>query len=310
MKKSYDLYQIKAFNELYLIDKIKNSNIKIANFHKIDEYTYSFESNFYNRKKIKKYFPSAKLIYSKGIFSFLKFLIIEKITLISIIIASFFFIFLSTRVWDVKINGTYQEINASIIRQLEDFKIKKGAMKPNFKKLKEIENELYTNNEKQIEWIELTIKGSRLYVNYVKRRIAPEIKDTKGKLYASKDGIIAKINISKGNVLVKENQFVRKGDLLVDDRLLSSNNEDVYLGTSGEIYAYTWYIVETQYKTEVSDPVDMFEEAKNECLNKIYPEISTNEEIIKENILHYYVKDNIISIKIHFTLLEMIGEEV
>lgn len=310
MKKSYDLYQIKAFNELYLIDKIKNSNIKIANFHKIDEYTYSFESNFYNRKKIKKYFSSAKLIYSKGIFSFLKFLIIEKITLISIIIASFFFIFLSTRVWDVKINGTYQEINASIIRQLEDFKIKKGAMKPNFKKLKEIENELYTNNEKQIEWIELTIKGSRLYVNYVKRRIAPEIKDTKGKLYASKDGIIAKINISKGNVLVKENQFVRKGDLLVDDRLLSSNNEDVYLGTSGEIYAYTWYIVETQYKTEVSDPVDMFEEAKNECLNKIYPEISTNEEIIKENILHYYVKDNIISIKIHFTLLEMIGEEV
>ncbi|MBE6124324.1 MAG: hypothetical protein E7184_02130 [Erysipelotrichaceae bacterium] len=310
MKKFYDRYQISFFGELHLLDRLRISNIPFSNFHKIDDYTYIFESSFLNRKKIKKLFPSSKIIKSRGFLSFFRFLIIEKVTLISIIISSCFFIFLSSKIWDIKVKGNYQEINNSIIKELKTYNLKKGVLKPSFNYLKETENKVYNSLEEDIEWLELSLSGSVLYVNYVKRRTAPNIKETKGKLYASKDGVISKINILKGNVLVKENQFVRKGELLVDDILVNTNNEEIYLGTSGEVFAYTWYIVEVNYQTKLEDSLDIFNEARDQSLEKIRLELSPNERIIKENVLHYNVNDNIISIKIHFTLYESIGEEI
>ncbi len=310
MKKFYDLYRITSYNKLYLLDRLKNSSIQVRNFFQIDEYTFSFESSFINRRKIQKFFPYAKIVKSKGIFTFFRFLIVEKITLICIIISSCFFFFLSTKIWKIKIRGNYEIINQNILENLESFHLKQGSKKPNFTKLKQIENKIYEDMENEIEWLEFSLSGSVLYINYIKRRIAPEIKETKGKLYASKDGIISRIDISKGNVLVKENQYVRKGDLLVDDYLISSSNQEVYLGTSGNIYAYTWYLVDLSYQTSLNDEADIFLEAKEKSLQEIENKLSPNASVFKENILQYKQKDNIISIKIHFTFIEMIGEEI
>lgn len=310
MRKFYDLYIITSYNQLYLLDRLKNSSIQIRNFCQKDEYTFTFESSFINRRKIKKLFPYARIIKSKGIFTFFRFLIVEKITLISIIVASCFFFFLSTKIWKIKIRGNYEIINENILEELETFKIKQGSEKPTFAKLKQIENDIYENMENDIEWLEFSLSGSVLYINYIKRRIAPEIVETKGKLYASKDGIISKIDVLKGNVLVKENQYVRKGDLLVDDYLINSNNEEVYLGTSGNVYAYTWYLVDLSYQTSLNDDIDIFLEAMEKAFKEIENKLSPNASVFKENILQYKQKDNIISIKIHFTFIEMIGEEV
>ena len=43
--------------------------------------------------------------------------------------------------------------------------------------------------------------------------------------------------------MVKVNDYVKKGDLLVKDVVTTDQNEDVYVGTYGSVYAYTWYTV-------------------------------------------------------------------
>ena len=44
------------------------------------------------------------------------------------------------------------------------------------------------------------------------------------------------------------NDYVKEGDLLVKDVILTDYNEEIYIGTKGSVYAYTWYYITIEHK--------------------------------------------------------------
>ena len=128
----------------------------------------------------------------------------------------------------------------------------------------------------------------------------------KNDMYASKCGVIKSINISSGNVLVEPNEYVEEGQILVKSTITNSKGEEVYIGTQGRIYAYTWNIVEVEennYVNEVESYVALLEKAR-----RIVSHGFENEEKIdKEVILKYEVSENEMFLRIHYTCIENIA---
>jgi hypothetical protein len=127
--------------------------------------------------------------------------------------------------------------------------------------------------------------GAKINVNYKKRRKAFVVEDKKGSLYATKDGVVASFYLLSGVKQVKVYDYVKKGDLLVSDILLNTKDENVFIGTRGKVFAYTFYYVEVDTNLDLDYPSKqayLLDVARK----KVSVNLNSEEEYIQsENIL-------------------------
>ena len=87
-----------------------------------------------------------------------------------------------------------------------------------------------------------------------KKRRKVNLEEQKGNnIYASKDGVIKKFDISSGVKNVKVNQFVKKGDLLVSDTIVNNKEENIDIGTKGSVYASTYYFLDVSVNRNIEE---------------------------------------------------------
>ncbi len=111
-----------------------------------------------------------------------------------------------------------------------------------------IKNQMMTKFD-NIAWIGINIKGSRAYIE-VKERLDTPIRvdaDIPCDIVAAKDGVIRLLEVKEGQTLVKANEFVEKGDLLVSGVIDSKKIGMRYVHSFGEIYAETIYKKTKEY---------------------------------------------------------------
>ena len=122
--------------------------------------------------------------------------------------------------------------------------------------------------------------------------------------------MIKSFDLLSGEKVVDINDYVKKDDLLVKDILTTDYNEEVYIGTYGSVYAYTWYYVtlESKVSSNISH-ADLFANSMLMAKNQISKDFNDNEYIYEENVLQFNVKDNNMFLKIHFTCVEDIAKE-
>ena len=175
-----------------------------------------------------------------------------------------------------------------------------------------VEEKILYDLKDQIEWLEMRVNGSTLTVKFLKKRVSNPPILLNQSLYATKDGVIHSFDIKNGEKMVKVNDYVKKGDLLVKDVVTTDQNEDVYVGTYGSVYAYTWYTVDATYTlkdNEAYDEVDVFSTLLIESRAEVGKEITENESIEKENVIQFKKEGKIITMKVHFTCIEDITKE-
>ena len=93
-------------------------------------------------------------------------------------------------------------------------------------------------NNKQIAWASLNIEGSVLNVNISQTKGDNDNRSYPSNIKAGYDGVIKKINVTSGDVVVKTGDIVKKGDLLVSG-IIENANSTVFTDSSGEITALT-----------------------------------------------------------------------
>ena len=155
----------------------------------------------------------------------------------------------------------------------------------------------------KIEFFEIKRKGSLISVRYQKRRKSIALPNKTGKLYANKDGVVKMFDIKSGVKKVKENEYVRKGDLLVDDILETSNGNNVNIGTLGSVFAHTFYFINVSVKND-GDEANVFSLLLYLAKLEISKELSYGEKIIREQILSYNLDEEVSTMKIYYVLLE------
>ena len=101
-------------------------------------------------------------------------------------------------------------------------------------------------------------EGSVLFIKYTNSVGAKKVKKSFENIYASKDGVIQNIDVSSGNIMVKVNDYVKKGDLLVSNTITSTSEVDKIIETQGVIKAYTYIDYEASISKKKMDDGEAF----------------------------------------------------
>ena len=303
LNKNIDIWQIVFYDKESLLNKLNFYNIKIYNFKEIKKYTYSFETQRKNRKLIKDNFKESKIIRKKGFINCFESGL-KKTTFLCILISLFSLYDVSKRIWKIEIDGDYQVIEERIKEELYKNNLIISNYYPSSNKLKEIENIISLNLSKEIEFLEVRRRGGLISVRYQKRREKITLPQKKKKLYATKDGLIKYFEIQSGVKQVKENDYVRKGDLLVSDVVETSGGDFINVGTLGSVYANTFYMIEVSLNHDEEDTAIVFSKMLDKAKLKISEYISKGERIEIERVLNYSIDDKEGKMKVYYMLLE------
>lgn len=123
--------------------------------------------------------------------------------------------YLSTFIWNIDINSEHNLAPYEIRQQLLSLGIKPGISKRDIN-VYEIEDKLIKNND-SIMWVKARIEGSSLKISAEESQPPPSIipEDSPCNLIASKDSQVVRVYTSAGTAIVKKNDLVKKGQLLV-----------------------------------------------------------------------------------------------
>ena len=120
-------------------------------------------------------------------------------------------------------------------------KMKNKLLKHIFKKIKD-------NNKDLFEWLEISSNGVYYEVSYIERKSIIESKSNlKHNIIASKNGLIKKLDISKGNIIKNVGDYVNKDDLLVSGVILKNDEVKNIVDAKGKVYAEVWYKVKVSH---------------------------------------------------------------
>ena len=158
--------------------------------------------------------------------------------------------YLTTHIMGIDVTGNERIPTADIIDGLKECGVYHGAVTDKIDD-KTVQNKMMIRFD-DIAWIGINIKGSRAYVE-VRERLDTEVRadaDVPCDIVAKRDGIVKLLDIKQGQSMVKVNQLVEKGDLLVSGVVDSQSVGMRYVHAFGEVYAETVYTKTREYSFE------------------------------------------------------------
>ncbi len=135
--------------------------------------------------------------------------------LFALVIFGVLFIFSSSLVWDVRIEGIEPALEKEIEARLYEAGLKEGRLWARIDK-NEIENRVLQSCDK-VSWLNINRRGTVAYVNAVVRLDFEENENPVGyaNIVAERDCIIEEIRVVRGYPLVKVGDTVKKGQILI-----------------------------------------------------------------------------------------------
>ena len=285
MKFGYDLYEVVSNDILSLLKIFKDEHITVFQLNKVDDYTYRFYLPIYQRLLVKKY--HLKIIKSVGILYYLLLLFYRKLSIIGVISFVLTVLLCNQYIFKVEIIGNNPSTTRLVNEVLNENGVGVGSRKNSYTQLNVYQ------------------EGSTLFVKYTNSVGASRVKKNFENIYASKDGIIESIDVSSGNVMVKVNDYVKKGDLLVSNTVTSTSGVDKIIETQGIIKAYTYIDYEASIDKNKFDDGEAF----SYLLYSIRCKLGIIDKIDRENVLDYGIIGNKRVLKMQYVLIEDIASK-
>ena len=171
----------------------------------------------------------------------------------------------------------------------------------------------------ELTWAGLDTKGALAVLETVsgeKTELEKEDSDAPCDIVAEKSGYIKEIITRHGTQLVKEGDYVRKGDILISSEMRannttydeSRNNLVTYVRAEGDVIASVVYVLETQFVKGKFTEKEMKKMADAAVRKYIREKIPEKIEIIKKD-LKFSEEENIIICRISLEISENIGYE-
>lgn len=226
--------------------------IMISNVHKVDGQLATATILLKDVKKIRILIRNAdcKIYFIRGRgFPFLTKRVIKN-SGFALGFLSFFIILglLSNMVWKVEISGAEPQTEHQMTKQLAKIGVKRGEFQFLLESPEKIQRYL-TDNMNNITWVGVEVRGTSYHFQVVeKNEPKPQQKTPYQHLIAKKKAIITNLFVEKGQPLVKVNDFVNEGEVLVSGIIGNEKNKKV-VAAKGKVYGETWY------KSEVEVPL-------------------------------------------------------
>ena len=285
-KLNIDIYDVKKNNNI-LYFKIKESD-----YEKIQKYLKMYDITKYQhiginniKNKLKKY----------------------NILIVSLIIGIITIIFSSFFIVDIQIMHEDQKLVNLIKNELEENGIKKFTIKKSYNKLENIKKKIKNNHLDQIDWLEIETHGMK-YIIKVEKRIIKNKEKNKNycNIYAKKDGLIKKIKVFSGDLIVNINDYVKKDDLLISGDIKLNEEIKNRVCADGKVYAEVWYTV------NIKLPYQYYEERKTgkKRLNFILGINDIEYKILKDRLNNFKSEKKEIFNALGIKIYKVIDEEI
>ncbi len=241
--KHYILIRIKTTSKTSLLLKLNKLNVEINNI--------IYEKNYLkcqilakDLKRLKKYLISyeVEIIDETGFYKIKKELKRNSLIITSIIFATIIFLILSNII--VKINIIHE--NSYLRDLIKNALEEKGVTRLGFKKSYDEYEKIITSIKEEykdlIEWLEIDVEGMIINVRVEERIINDYTKDYNTcHIIANKSGIIKSITTKIGVTEVSVNDYVNKGDILINGSIKLNDEVKANVCASGSVYAEVWY---------------------------------------------------------------------
>ena len=165
----------------------------------------------------------------------------RKIFAFFVILIAILLIVTSKFVWNIRVEGNNKINQSEIVSMLEQKGLKVGTLKSRVNS-QEIINEIRLERA-DIAWIGISIEGTNAIVKIVEAEAKPEIINEEDycNIIATKDAQIVKISAQNGIPVVKQDDVVTKGDILIAGWIDGKYTGTRYVHAEGEVKAKVWY---------------------------------------------------------------------
>ena len=157
-------------------------------------------------------------------------------------------IFLSNVIVNMEIIHQDREIRELVKSSLEKYGISKYSLKKDYDELEKIEAKILKENKERLEWLEISLYGTKYIVRIEERKINDKKEETGYQhIVSKKDAVLVKVDAISGDKLKNVNEYVKKGEVVISGYVTKPDNSKVLTSAIGKIYGEVWYEVDIDY---------------------------------------------------------------
>lgn len=246
---------LEVSNELNrFIKKCIDNNINLYNISYVkDKMVVLIDVKDYLKIKRLNYYSKIKVVKYDGLLN-IKKIIKDNMFYISVVFLSFIWMNLLTNyIVDIEIIHSNSGIRRLLKKELDKNNIKKFSLAYSFEELDNITKKILADNKNNLEWVSIKKDGMKYIVRAEERIIKSEVVSDKPRdIVASKDAYITKVISSKGNVLVRQGEYVKKGTVLISGKITLYEDVKGVTSASGSVYGNVWYECTVETPKEIS----------------------------------------------------------
>ena len=246
---------LEVSNELNrFIKKCIDNNINLYNISYVkDKMVVLIDVKDYLKIKRLNYYSKIRVVKYDGLLN-IKKIIKDNMFYISVIFLSFIWMNLLTNyIVDIKIIHSNNGIRRLLKEELDKNNVKRFSLAYSFEELDNITKKILADNKNNLEWVSIKKDGMKYIVRAEERIIkSEEVSDKPRDIVASKDAYITKVISSKGNVLVRQGEYVKKGTVLISGKITLYEDVKGVTSASGSVYGNVWYECTVETPKEIS----------------------------------------------------------
>ena len=243
--KHYILVRIKTPKKTSLLLKLNRLNVDIKEIS-YEKDCLKFLILDKDLKRVKKYLVSFKveIIDETGIYKLKKELKKNNLIITGIIFAVIIFLILSNLIVSINVIHEDSTLRELILESLKEKGVTRLSFKKSYDEYESIIESIKEEYQDRIEWLEIDVEGMVINVRVEERIINDYEKDySTCHIVASKAGVIKSITTTKGVAEVSINDYVAKGDILINGSIKLNDEVKANVCARGSVYAEVWYNV-------------------------------------------------------------------
>ena len=266
---NFIIIKIENFRDRFL-RKLISSNIYFYDVKYIGRDKLIVKINLEDYKRVKRlgFFSKIKVVKYEGYVGIKKHF---KNNLYFYLMAIFCFILMdiiTSFIVSVEVIHENSRIRNLVTSELYDSGIKRFSLRKDFDQVEDIKNKILDNNKNSIEWLSITRDGMT-YTVRVEERIITNIDKEEGfrHIVSTKNALVTKVVSSKGDVLVRSGDYVKKGDILISGNINLYEEVKGNILATGDVYGTVWYTTEINFPFVYEEKVYTGEVRSNLTIN-------------------------------------------